>query len=1143
MTVETFTNIIHKANGDGSTKDFNLSFSTYEADDVFVYLWDTSTDKYVLQSLTTHYTQSGSKISFVTAPPSPPSADFENIFIIRKTDLLNPKTTFQAGSSIRAADLNNNQTQLINALQERLHLSPDILFPEFEGNLDMNGHKIKNIGTPSASTDVSTKAYVDTAIDSITAAGASPPDSPSAGDRWYDTGTGRTYVYYTDTDSSAWVEASPPLHSGSGVDASSGNALPLAGGTMTGTLTLSGAPTANLHAATKAYVDAQNTGASSVPLDGSSKMTGDLTLDNQKGVKFEEASGNNYVYLRGNNSVASDYTLTLPNAVPGTNDYRLVSDTSGNLSWAAPSNTQTGLTNTNIASGAGIDATKLSYTASGTGANARTIDKKLDEVRSVTDFGALTTASAADNAAAFQEAITACADVCALYVPTGTYQISSTLSIADKCLTIYGDGPGLSILEFTGGTDGLQFTSTSNFKYLNVRNIAFRANGYRNGSPITASYTPDPAVLRQTVILENVHATKTNASSSWICGFYFNNCSWGRLDKVVFNGRKQGSSDSSYGFRFKGTGEGVDGSNDVYVTNCAVNNCEGPGYWIDGVTEDVTIENCITVSNTVGIRIEGPDTDATTKGFYTIQNCNIDDKTKGIESKNAEYTKFIGNTIRADSNSSTGTQNWVGLDLHTDNNDNVIIANNHFVGRTTNAGSSTDIGIQLDHTNHCLIENNLFHNVTKGIKTISSNSGNVTILHNKLKGATLPNFLDNTGNVDSIIQMFTAGAGTDDVLKIWNTNTNNNTQLQVGSGNTDSTAYMNVGVLAGGTGQIVANQALECKGTTSALLQGATTANVTAGTSTTITGGTSAALTGTTTAAVTGGTTASVTAGTDVAVTAGSNSGNKIEIKAPAASGLIDIDASGTGGNVKIQSSANDGQIEFWTNDAGNTYANIQKATYTDDGRFLWRWTTPGNTVEYPRHEVWGGPAPSIGCFNNDNSSTQRNQIIFYNNNGDNTSGRNGYGIVGTITANNSSTVYNTSSDYRLKENVVGLTGAIARVKSLTPYRFNFKASPGVTVDGFMAHEAQTVVPEAVTGVKDGTTDIGTLKDKDGKVLKTNVGKPPELDFGKTWEKTGTTPEYQGIDQAKLVPLLTAALQEALTEIDTLKNRVTALEG
>jgi len=37
-------------------------------------------------------------------------------------------------------------------------------------------------------------------------------------------------------------------------------------------------------------------------------------------------------------------------------------------------------------------------------------------------------------------------------------------------------------------------------------------------------------------------------------------------------------------------------------------------------------------------------------------------------------------------------------------------------------------------------------------------------------------------------------------------------------------------------------------------------------------------------------------------------------------------------------------------------------------------------------------------------------------------------------------------------------------------------------------------------------------------------------------------PVYQGIDQSKLVPLLTAALQEALAEIESLKARVTALE-
>ena len=127
--------------------------------------------------------------------------------------------------------------------------------------------------------------------------------------------------------------------------------------------------------------------------------------------------------------------------------------------------------------------------------------------------------------------------------------------------------------------------------------------------------------------------------------------------------------------------------------------------------------------------------------------------------------------------------------------------------------------------------------------------------------------------------------------------------------------------------------------------------------------------------------------------------------------------------------------------------------------------------------------------------------------------------VVGSITSTGSSTAYNTSSDYRLKENVTGITDGIERVKQLNPSRFNFIADAEKTVDGFIAHEAQTVVPEAVHGEKDAV-------DGDG------------------------NPEYQGIDQAKLVPLLTAALQEAITKIETLEaqnadfeTRLTALEA
>ncbi len=118
---------------------------------------------------------------------------------------------------------------------------------------------------------------------------------------------------------------------------------------------------------------------------------------------------------------------------------------------------------------------------------------------------------------------------------------------------------------------------------------------------------------------------------------------------------------------------------------------------------------------------------------------------------------------------------------------------------------------------------------------------------------------------------------------------------------------------------------------------------------------------------------------------------------------------------------------------------------------------------------------------------------------------------VGSITTNGSATAYNVSSDYRLKENVVNLTDAITRLKTLKTYRFNYKNNSELTVDGFLAHEV-TAVPEAITGTKDQV-------DSDGK------------------------PIYQGIDQSKLVPLLTAALQEAVAKIEILETKVAALEA
>ena len=138
----------------------------------------------------------------------------------------------------------------------------------------------------------------------------------------------------------------------------------------------------------------------------------------------------------------------------------------------------------------------------------------------------------------------------------------------------------------------------------------------------------------------------------------------------------------------------------------------------------------------------------------------------------------------------------------------------------------------------------------------------------------------------------------------------------------------------------------------------------------------------------------------------------------------------------------------------------------------------------------------------------------------------------GQITSNPNShtTSFVTNSDYRLKENEVAITDGIARVKQFKPYRFDWKKS-GKTVDGFFAHEAQTVVPESIIGTKDETEDILYVA---GDTI------PEGKSVGDIKE---TVPKYQGIDQSKLVPLLTAALQEAITKIETLETKVAALEA
>jgi hypothetical protein len=244
---------------------------------------------------------------------------------------------------------------------------------------------------------------------------------------------------------------------------------------------------------------------------------------------------------------------------------------------------------------------------------------------------------------------------------------------------------------------------------------------------------------------------------------------------------------------------------------------------------------------------------------------------------------------------------------------------------------------------------------------------------------------------------------------------------------------------------------------------------------------------------------------TDIALQAG---GGNVGIGTTTVSDKLHVS-----GIIRAARSTNASQYGTISVETGNVVINAEggiNTTFENGGSEKVRINASGNLMVGTANDQFNGiGAPAaLTAFNNGSrfganfgASTTGSQyaVVFSNPNGQ----------IGGVNLDGTTTSFVASSDYRLKENVVPLTGAANRLNQLQVHRFNFIADPDKTVDGFLAHEAQAVVPECVTGTKDEVDDENN-------------------------------PVYQGIDQSKLVPLLTAALQEAIGEIESLKARLTA---
>ena len=273
---------------------------------------------------------------------------------------------------------------------------------------------------------------------------------------------------------------------------------------------------------------------------------------------------------------------------------------------------------------------------------------------------------------------------------------------------------------------------------------------------------------------------------------------------------------------------------------------------------------------------------------------------------------------------------------------------------------------------------------------------------------------------------------------------------------------------------------------------------------------------------------------------------SNLHIKNTAGAAILNLEATADGGEALFKaigkSSGGDSRTVQFRYDSGADAARVITAE-TIPIEFMTQNTGRIKIDTEGTGDIYLGGASTAGAVNSGNTKG----FVYDNDGGSNhpficiqhatkTSGAAPYiqfqsqaGTRGSIVESSLGTqvTYNTTSDYRLKQDEVLISDGISKVKQLKPYYYKWKESVEFGYSqGFFAHEVGDIVKEAISGTKDEVVTQAGIDDKTYKGA-AKVGDPV----------------YQSIDYGRLTPLLTAALKEAITKIETLEAKVAALEA
>jgi hypothetical protein len=238
----------------------------------------------------------------------------------------------------------------------------------------------------------------------------------------------------------------------------------------------------------------------------------------------------------------------------------------------------------------------------------------------------------------------------------------------------------------------------------------------------------------------------------------------------------------------------------------------------------------------------------------------------------------------------------------------------------------------------------------------------------------------------------------------------------------------------------------------------------------------------------------------------------KLDVVATSATSYFNVRSSGiansaqvvqdTGGTAYFQNTYASGDVIFGTAGSNAIFktSSTERARIDSSGTFFLGQTTNPATGSM----VLKVPTSAGNGINAQITSNTGTSYPFSNYNASGT-------YVGGISCTSSATAFPTSSDYRLKQNVTPMSGALDRISALKPVTYQWKIDD-TDGEGFIAHELQEFIPQAVFGEKDAVDENGKM-------------------------------HPQSVDYSKIVVHLVAAVQELSAKNDALEARLAILEG